>query len=128
MTTHTFKAGTLIHDLRVELRPVSQLEPYSHNARIHSKKQIHKIAESIKTFGFVNPVLVDKNDNIILLPESKFSDKLKTHHVMKVQDVPYMPGMGWRIMDVIDPENELNHFYESIEQKDFILNVNLRKD
>jgi len=55
-----------------------------------------------------------------LLPKLKFSDKLKSHYVMKVQDVPYMPGMGWRIMDVIDPENELNHFFDAIEKKDFI--------
>jgi len=37
-----------------------------------------------------------------------------------IKDVPYMPGMGWRIMDVIDPENELNHFLDGIEMMDGI--------
>ena len=34
--------------------------------------------------------------------------------------VPYMPGMGWRIMDVIDPENEYEKFLEDIEKQDYI--------
>lgn len=37
---------------------------------------------------------------------------------LNCEDVPYMPGMGWRIMDVIDPENELNHFLDAIEMMD----------
>lgn len=38
----------------------------------------------------------------------------------KVEDVPYIPGMGWRIMDVIDPENELQSLYDAIHMKDGI--------
>jgi DNA modification methylase len=41
------------------------LKAYSKNARTHSKDQIRKIAESIKTFGFTNPVLIDRNNTII---------------------------------------------------------------
>lgn len=44
---------------------ITELKPYPKNARTHSPKQIHQIAKSIKTFGFTNPVLVDK-DNCIL--------------------------------------------------------------
>ena len=65
MTKQPHRADTLIRDLRVELRPITQLKPYSHNARTHSKKQISQIAESIKAFGFVNPVLIDEDDYII---------------------------------------------------------------
>jgi len=39
---------------------------------------------------------------------------------MSKEIVPYMPGMGWRIMDVIDPENEYKKFLESIEKQDYI--------
>ena len=49
----------------VELRPVSALRPYSRNARTHSKRQIKKIAASIQEFGFVNPILIDGDDQII---------------------------------------------------------------
>lgn len=38
---------------------------------------------------------------------------------MSKEVVPYMPGMGWRIMDVIDPENEYKKFLESIEMQDY---------
>lgn len=41
------------------------LKPYEHNARKHSSKQISKIVESIKRFGFNNPILIDKNNTII---------------------------------------------------------------
>ena len=52
-------------DGRIEVLPVHQLTPYSNNARTHSKKQIRQIAESIRRFGFTNPVLVDDNGQII---------------------------------------------------------------
>jgi DNA modification methylase len=51
-------------NLRLEWRPVSALKPNPRNARIHSKKQIHQIAQSIMEFGFLNPVLIDGNDNL----------------------------------------------------------------
>ncbi len=52
-------------DLVVEQVPVSSLKPYANNPRTHTKKQIRQIAELIKTFGWMNPVLVDANDRII---------------------------------------------------------------
>jgi len=50
---------------RIEWAPVQTLQPNSKNARTHSKKQIRRIAASIREFGFLNPVLVDDN-NIVL--------------------------------------------------------------
>jgi DNA modification methylase len=41
------------------------LKPYGRNARTHSKKQIEKIASSIRQFGFVNPILIDAEGNVI---------------------------------------------------------------
>lgn len=46
-------------------RPIHELTPHDKNPRTHSKRQIEQIAKSIKRFGFVNPVLLDKNGNII---------------------------------------------------------------
>jgi DNA modification methylase len=43
----------------------TDLEPYARNARTHSVKQIAQIAASIRTFGFNNPVLIDKHNVII---------------------------------------------------------------
>src|SRR5215208_1271001 len=50
---------------RVLMLSPEALQPYSRNARTHSKKQIGQVAESIRRFGFTNPVLVD-DDNMIL--------------------------------------------------------------
>jgi 16S rRNA G966 N2-methylase RsmD len=47
------------------LKRCSELKPYANNARTHSKEQITKIANSIKTFGFTNPILIDGDNNII---------------------------------------------------------------
>jgi DNA modification methylase len=52
-------------DLAVVYRATSELKPYTRNARSHSKRQVRQIAESIKAFGFTNPVLIDKTDTII---------------------------------------------------------------
>jgi DNA modification methylase len=41
------------------------LRPWAKNARTHSKKQLRQIAESIKTFGFTNPVLIDQTGTIL---------------------------------------------------------------
>jgi hypothetical protein len=41
------------------------VRPYAGNARTHSKKQIKQIARSIERFGFTNPVLISKDNEII---------------------------------------------------------------
>ena len=51
--------------MMIELIPVSQLRSYAKNARTHSRKQIRQIADSIKTFGFTNPVLIGDDNEII---------------------------------------------------------------
>ena len=50
---------------RYENVEIKRLKPYERNARTHSLEQIQKIAESIKEFGFVNPVLIDEKYTII---------------------------------------------------------------
>jgi DNA modification methylase len=41
------------------------LQPWERNARTHSKAQVRQIAKSIETFGFTNPVLIDKDCKIL---------------------------------------------------------------
>ena len=49
----------------LEILPIDQLRPWPRNARIHSRKQIRQIAESIRRFGFTNPVLIDGENRIL---------------------------------------------------------------
>ena len=41
------------------------LNAYENNSRVHDDEQIERIKRSIKEFGFINPVLIDKNNTII---------------------------------------------------------------
>lgn len=50
---------------QLEYVPVERLKPNVRNARTHSKKQIKQIAESIRRFGFNNPILIDDNFGVI---------------------------------------------------------------
>lgn len=47
------------------LVPVEKLVPYINNARTHSAEQIQKLRSSIREFGFINPVIIDKDYGII---------------------------------------------------------------
>ena len=51
--------------LAVVDRLIGELKPDPANPRLHSKKQIRQIANSIETFGFNVPVLVDAALNVI---------------------------------------------------------------
>jgi hypothetical protein len=44
---------------------VDELLPYAKNARLHNDEQVGKLVDSLKEFGFTNPVLVDENNVII---------------------------------------------------------------
>jgi len=44
---------------------VDDLIPYAMNSRTHSDAQVAQIAASIREFGFTNPVLIDKANNLI---------------------------------------------------------------
>ena len=48
-----------------QLVPTDKLIPYINNARTHSKEQISKLCSSLREFGFINPIIIDKNFNVI---------------------------------------------------------------
>ena len=44
---------------------VNELKPFKKNNKQHPQKQVQMIADSIKQFGFKNPIIIDKNNEII---------------------------------------------------------------
>jgi DNA modification methylase len=50
---------------RFESVNIDKLVPYARNARTHSKEQVLQLRSSLREYGFVNPVLCDKDFNII---------------------------------------------------------------
>lgn len=51
--------------MKIVRRKVSELKPYENNAKIHTPEQIGQIVESIRLFGFNDPIAIDENDMII---------------------------------------------------------------
>lgn len=49
----------------MQMVAVSKLVPYVNNARTHSAEQIMKLRSSIREFGFINPVIIDSDYNVI---------------------------------------------------------------
>ena len=52
--------------------PVKDLKPYENNAKKHGERQIERLAASIQEFGFVSPILIDK-DNVIIAGHGRFA-------------------------------------------------------
>lgn len=50
---------------QMELVPTDRLIPYVNNARTHSAEQVNKLRASLREFGFINPVIVDRDLNVI---------------------------------------------------------------
>jgi ParB-like nuclease family protein len=50
---------------KIELWRIKKLRPSKRNARTHSKKQRDKLLAIIRRFGFINPIIIDENGNVI---------------------------------------------------------------
>lgn len=49
----------------MQLVDIDKLIPYVNNARTHNAQQITKLRSSLREFGFINPVIIDRNYNVI---------------------------------------------------------------
>lgn len=50
---------------QMTLVEIDKLIPYINNARTHSVEQINKLRSSLREFGFINPVIIDRDYGII---------------------------------------------------------------
>ncbi len=62
---------------------LADLKPWPGAARTHSKKQIRQIAESIRRFGFINPIVIDEDGQILA-----GHGRVEAARVMKLEEVP----------------------------------------
>ena len=49
----------------MQLVDINKLIPYVNNARTHNAQQINKLSSSLREFGFINPVIIDRDFNVI---------------------------------------------------------------
>ena len=85
--------------------PLYEIKPYPKNAKIHTEKQVEKIAQSIKAFGFNQPIVVDQN-NVIVVGHGRYHASillgLSEVPVIKI-DIDEDKARAYRIAD-----NKLN--------------------
>lgn len=85
---------------------IKDIFPYTRNAKKHDKTQIANVAESIKQFGMVQPIVVDKDNNVIighcrLLACKQL--KMKEVPIVKLEDLTPEEANKLRLLD-----NKLN--------------------
>lgn len=52
--------------MQIEYKNITDLIPYSLNQKEHPQKQVNQIANSLKEFGFKQPIVIDKNNHIVV--------------------------------------------------------------
>ncbi len=62
---------------------ISIIKPYEKNAKKHPKKQVEQVAKSIKEFGFNQPLVLDKN-NVVIVGHGR----LEAAKLLGLKDVP----------------------------------------
>ena len=114
----------------MKLVPTGELIPYINNARTHSPEQINKLRASLREFGFINPVIIDKDMNIIAghgrviaakeeeLPEVPC---VLADHLSEAQKKAYILADNRMAMDAGWDEQLLRVELEALQAEDFDL-------
>lgn len=102
--------------MKIVYKKLNEIIPYAKNSKKHPEKQVKQIADSIKAFGFRQPLVIDKENNLMVGHGRLLGAKL-----LKFTEVPCL------IADDLSPEqikayrladNKLN---ESEWDMDFVL-------
>ena len=89
----------MITTKEMQLVPIEKLVPYVNNARTHSPEQINKLRSSLREFGFINPVIIDRDygviaghGRILAAKEEGIKDGEVSFHYCGQQQQGYLPG------------------------------------
>lgn len=52
--------------MKIVQKNISDLKPYKKNAKMHDERQIENVANSIRRFGWQQPIVIDKNNVVII--------------------------------------------------------------
>ena len=63
--------------------PIGELIPYERNAKTHDERQVKNLMKSIKDFGFTQPLVIDK-DNVIVIGHGRYEAAKR----LGLQEVP----------------------------------------
>lgn len=117
---------------------LSEIKPYKKNAKKHDETQIKNVMQSIKEFGVVQPIVVDRT-NTIIIGHCRYEamkrlgyDELQEDWV-KVVDLSEEEAEKLRLLDNKLNESEwdlelLKDLVPSIDFSDFEINFNLPEE
>ena len=92
--------------MKIENIAIKELKPYEGNAKKHDETQIKNVMESIKQFGFAQPLVVDK-DNVLIIGHCRLIAAKR----LKLREVPVVK-MDELTQDQVDKlrllDNKLN--------------------
>lgn len=112
----------------LQLVPINKLIPYINNARTHSPEQIAKLRASLREFGFINPVIIDKDYTIIAghgrcaaAKEEGLTEVpcVLADHLTEAQKKAYIIADNRMAMDAGWDEDLLRVEIEALEAEDF---------
>lgn len=116
----------------MNLVDIDKLIPYVNNARTHSKEQINKLGASIREFGFINPVIIDRDYNVIaghgriMASKDEGIDKVPcvfVDYLTDAQKKAYILADNRMALDADWDEELLRVEIESLQGADFDLNL-----
>ena len=81
--------------MKIEILKLADIKPYEKNAKVHPAKQISQIARSIREFGFNQPLVLDK-DNVIIVGHGRFFAATQ----LGLEAVPVVRATGLTVQQV----------------------------
>ena len=110
------------NELNIVQVKVKEIFPYENNAKKHDSKQIANVAESIKQFGFRQPIVLDKN-NVIIIGHCRWLASKK----LKLETVPchYAEDLSEeQVVKLRNLDNKLNESeWDFALLKDQVINI-----
>ena len=112
----------------MKLVPIAALIPYINNARTHSPEQIAKLRSSLREFGFINPVIIDRDYGVIAghgriaaAKEEGFTEVpcVFADHLTEAQKKAYILADNRMAMDAGWDEELLRVEIEALRDADF---------
>jgi hypothetical protein len=107
-----------MNQMKIEYLPVASLHPYERNAKQHPPEQVEHIANSIREFGFRQPLVVDA-ENVVVIGHGRLmaAEKLglDTVPVVRADDLSEAQIKALRLAD--NKTNESGWEFDKLEEE-----------
>lgn len=110
--------------MKTEMMKLADLKPYAGNAKKHDETQIKNVMQSIKDFGIIQPLVVDK-DNVLIIGHCRLIAckrlKLKEAPVVRLEDLTEEQANKLRMLDnkLNESEWDFDLLAEQVPEIDF---------